>query len=225
MKCSHCSVEFHSKAQRIEFTHRGRESGPNNGVWAIERYLCPNPQCARPVSFLVFGREEISPITLGRLSDVKGLVKRILYNPNTVWRPLPPGVPAECAEDYSEACAALPVSPKAAAALSKRCLQTLLRKTAKVKPGSLGDEIQQLIDSKTLPSHLVQSIDAIRNIGNFAAHPIKNEKSGEVVGVEPGDAEWNLDVLDSLFDFYFVQPALAEKRHAPSRELAEAKAT
>jgi len=179
----------------------------------------------RPVDFLIFGRGEISPIILGQLSDVKGIVKRILFNPNTVRRPLPPGVPAECAEDYSEACAALPVSPKAAAALSKRCLQTLLRKTANVKPGNLGDEIQQVIDSGSLPSYLVQSIDAIRSIGDFAAHPIKNEKNGEVVGVETGEAEWNLDVLDSLFDFYFVQPALAEKRHAPSRELAEAKAT
>jgi hypothetical protein len=32
--------------------------------------------------------------------------------------------------------------------------------------------------------------------------------------VEPGEAEWNLDVLESLFDFYFVQPALHAKRKA-----------
>jgi hypothetical protein len=29
-----------------------------------------------------------------------------------------------------------------------------------------------------------------------------------------GGGEWDLDVLDSLFDFYFVQPALSAKRKA-----------
>jgi hypothetical protein len=33
-------------------------------------------------------------------------------------------------------------------------------------------------------------LDAIRTIGNFAAHPIKSTSSGEIVDVEPGEAEW-----------------------------------
>ena len=41
--------------------------------------------------------------------------------------------------------------------------------------------------------------------------------------VEPGEAEWLLDVLEGLFDFYFVQPAiLAKKRQALNRKLQEA---
>jgi hypothetical protein len=41
--------------------------------------------------------------------------------------------------------------------------------------------------------------------------------------VEPGEAEWNLDVLDALFDVYFVQPALAAKRKAElNKKLREA---
>jgi len=35
-----------------------------------------------------------------------------------------------------------------------------------------------------------------------------------IVDVEDGEAEWNLDVLDLLFDFYFVQPAISAKRKA-----------
>jgi hypothetical protein len=54
----------------------------------------------------------------------------------------------------------------------------------------------------------------VRQIGNFAAHPIKSTSTGEIVDVEEGEAEWNLDVLESLFDFYFVQPAIAAKRKA-----------
>jgi hypothetical protein len=43
---------------------------------------------------------------------------------------------------------------------------------------------------------------------------MKSTNTGEVIDFEPGEAEWNLDVLESLFDFYFVQPALAAKRKA-----------
>jgi len=107
--------------------------------------------------------------------------------------------------------------------LSRRCLQHIIRDVAKCKAGSLADEIQAIIDSKTLPTHLVESLDAVRNIGNFAAHPIKSKSSGEVLNVEPGEAEWNLDVLESLFDFYFVQPAnLKKKKDALNQKLKDA---
>jgi hypothetical protein len=128
--------------------------------------------------------------------------------------PLPPAVPSPYAEDYSEACLTLTDSPKASAALSRRCLQHVLREKAGVKLGNLADEIQQVIDSAKVPSHISESLDAVRNIGNFAAHPIKSKASGEIIAVEPGEAEWNLDVLESLFDFYFVQPELLKKKRA-----------
>ena len=73
-----------------------------------------------------------------------------------------------------------------------------------------------------MPSHLTESIDAIRNIGNFAAHPQKNTSTGEIVEVEFGEAEWILDVLESLFDFYFVQPAILKaKKDALNKKLAD----
>ena len=102
-------------------------------------------------------------------------------------------------------------------------MQTLLREAAKVKPADLSKEIQQVLDSNTLPSYLGESIDAVRNIGNFAAHPTKSQRSGEILDVEPGEAEWNLEVLESLFDFYFVQPTiLRAKRAALDAKLGEA---
>jgi hypothetical protein len=59
--------------------------------------------------------------------------------------------------------------------------------------------------------------------GNFAAHPMKSQQSGAVLDVEPGEAEWNLDVLEQLFDFFYVQPAiLAAKRAALNKKLEEA---
>jgi len=146
---------------------------------------------------------------------MREIQKRILVRPKGLNRPpVPSEVPPEFAEDYTEACLVLADSPKASAALSRRCLQNLLREKAGVKHSNLADEIQQVLDSGTLPSHLTEVIDAIRNIGNFAAHPLKSEKTGEILPVEPGEAEWNLDVLESLFDFYFVQPAIIQKKKA-----------
>ena len=135
--------------------------------------------------------------------------------PRAYTRPAPPAeVPKGFSDDYNEAAAVLSVSPKSSAALSRRCLQHLLREKASVKPSDLAKEIDQVLAARLLPSHLADAIDAVRNIGNFAAHPVKSTSTGEVVPVEPGEADWTLDVLEGLFDFFFVQPAILAKRRA-----------
>lgn len=137
--------------------------------------------------------------------------------------PLSPEVPDPYRSDYQEACLVLADSPKASAALSRRCLQSILRDVAKVKKADLSKEIEEVLASNQLPSYLADSIDAVRHIGNFAAHPMKSTNTGEIVEVEPGEAEWTLDVLEGLFDFYFVQPAIIKiKRDALNKKLADA---
>jgi hypothetical protein len=135
----------------------------------------------------------------------------------------PKEVPKAIADDYNEACLVLADSAKASAALSRRCLQHVLREAAKVKPTDLAAEIQQVLDSGTLRSEIAEGLDMVRAIGNFAAHPIKSKQTGEIMPVQPGEAEWNLDVLESLFDFYFVQPAILKaKKDALNKKLDEA---
>ena len=208
MKCPHCTIEIHAEPY-WEYIDEDVE-----GCWAIERYECPNPECGKLILYLVLGSAE--PIGIGFRSYGFDTVKgRIMVHPKGSGRPpVPSEVPTMLADDYSEACLVLPDSAKASAALSRRCLQNLLREKAGVKHTELADEIQQVIDSGTLPSHLIEVIDAVRNIGNFAAHPIKSKKTGEILPVEPGEAEWNLDVLEAFFDFYFVQPSVVKKKRA-----------
>jgi hypothetical protein len=64
----------------------------------------------------------------------------------------------------------------------------LLRAEAKVKHQDLFNEIQEVINRNTLPSHIAEGLDAVRNIGNFAAHPMKGQSTGDIVPVEPGEA-------------------------------------
>ena len=102
-------------------------------------------------------------------------------------------------------------------------MQLVLRDEAKVKAQDLSKEIQELLDRGTLPLHIAESLDAVRNIGNFAAHAIKSKSTGEIVPVESGEAEWNLDVLELLFDFYFVAPARTKARKdALNKKLSDA---
>ncbi|MBN2305946.1 MAG: DUF4145 domain-containing protein [Anaerolineae bacterium] len=144
----------------------------------------------------------------------------LIWPRHASFSPAPPEVPSELAEDYNEARVIQDLSPKASAALARRCLQGLLRGYANVNPGNLNGEIQQVLDSGTLPSHLKESIDAIRHIGNIAAHPIKDTLTGTITTVEDHEAEWTLDVLEGLFDFYFVQPeATRKKREALEEKL------
>jgi hypothetical protein len=107
-----------------------------------------------------------------------------------------------------------PIAPRQRLLSEGVVCRNLLRDFVKVKPGNLADEIQQVIDSGKLPSDLSESIDAIRNVGNFAAHPLKSQNSGAILDVEPNEAEWTLDVLEELFDFYFVRPAQLKKKKA-----------
>jgi hypothetical protein len=66
-------------------------------------------------------------------------------------------------------------------------------------------------------------LDAVRHIGNFAAHPLKSTSTGEIIPVEPHEAEWNLDVLEELFDHFFVKPAKAKaRREELNKKLVEA---
>lgn len=135
-------------------------------------------------------------------------------------RRVEPEVPIEYREDFIEAAAVLPISPKASAALSRRILQHTLREKFGLKRPSLAQEIDDFLKLKDVPAYLSGAVDAVRNIGNFAAHPLKDSSTGTIVAVEPGEAEWLLEVLESLFDFAFVQPErLAAKQIALNKKL------
>lgn len=131
-------------------------------------------------------------------------------------------VPDEYRNDLVEARSALSFSAKASAALSRRLLQKTLREVLGIKKRDLSLEIDDFVESTNAPSYLTGAVDAIRQVGNFAAHPLKNTNTGEIVDVEPGEAEWLVEVLESLFDFVFVQPVrLQQRRESLNEKLRE----
>lgn len=121
-------------------------------------------------------------------------------------------IPSKYLEDYEEAIKVISASPKASAALSRRLLQNIIREEFKIKDKSLIKEIDKFSQLPGIPSHITDAVDAVRNIGNLAAHPTKDLNTGEIVPVEIGEAEWLIEVIEALFDFTFIQPKKLEKR-------------
>jgi len=159
--------------------------------WFHIIWICRCTHCSKLVIF--FDSQMIYPIGANRSSA-------------------PNDVPYSIAEDFNEACLVEPLSNKAAAALWRRCLQNIFHEQG-IKKKDLNQEIEEAM--KTLPSHLSEAIDAIRNIWNFSAHPMKYTQTWDIVEVEEWETEWVLDTLEWLFDFYYIAPAkLKAKREA-----------
>jgi hypothetical protein len=198
--CPHCNREVTFKSVT---SGKDIHIPPRN--WVGVRY-CPNTECKKIVFFVL---EKDS------LSAMYPAVDKEQNRP-----PLNNLIPEEFRKEFEEAASVLELSPKSSAALSRRCLQRLLREHLNIKKKDLFQEIDELLKNGNLPSHIAGSVDAIRNIGNFAAHPLKYTNTGEIVDVEFGEAEWTLDVLEMLFDFYFIMPkGVQAKKDALNQKL------
>ena len=202
MKCPHCNVNIHADWQRGEIKI---DATPQR----ISLKFAACPSCKNIILELLIK----SPDPLeGKPSS------RYLAAPRF------PNLPAaadevseQLREDYREACAVLSISAKASAALSRRILQTVLKEQGYDR-ANLATQIEDVLEEqdlrKALPSAVHTTVDAIRNFGNFSAHPITDKTSLQVIDVEPEEAEWCLDIIRDLFDHYYVKPALAYKKKA-----------
>jgi hypothetical protein len=211
MKCPHCHKAFHHEPKTIELGREGRTEDWHF-YWLVHRLTCP--ACFMPIVFVEYKQDWGTTRYAG---------KQFMVFPRGAHRPpAPPEVLEAVAQDFNEACLVFNDSPQACAALSRRCLQHLLVERGVSKSDNLSTAIDDALSSHP-PTHVAENLDAIRNIGNFAAHPQKSKNSGEILPVEPHEAEWNLDVLEMLFDFYYVQPAKsAARREALNKKLEEA---
>jgi hypothetical protein len=196
MKCPHCLVEFFP-----EFSENLMK-GDANGSWYYSITSCPS--CLK----FIIDIHLINPGFRASPSLNPGIIiKSIRAFPRGTSRPpCPIEVDSKFKVDYEEACLTLPDSPKASAALSRRCLQLLLRDKVGVKKGSLNQEVDEAIKKENYPSSISELLHGLQWVGNFAAHPEKDTMSGTIIDTEPGEAELCLEILEALFDYHFVLP-------------------
>lgn len=195
---------------------------------AVRVWFTKCPACTDIIIDVQRGREAGSeaPGTLSVFTETRVVPKggRSIGTPATseLRRAVPDGVPLDLAQDYTEAALTLSVSPKASAALSRRCLQHLCTEYLGSATSNLDRAIAEVMASGQL-AHMNRAFDAVRMLGNIAAHPTKSKDTGIIVDVDPGEAEAILDVLHEALDTYFAAPARAEAIRARiNKKLVEA---
>lgn len=210
MLCPYCHIGF------VKESETARESTVQSSINSYDGYtvrLIFCPQCKRLVIVLEegvykvfldggFGEEEY-------ISDIKK--ESVIYPPSSIRYQIAEEVPAQYHKDFREANMLLDISPNASAALSRRCLQSILHHELKIKKYNLDQEIKEYLDTVKPPAQIAELIDVIRQIGNMSAHAWKNQITGEIIGVDPAEAELSLSVLYYMFDYHFVQPKRARK--------------
>ncbi|MGD0786270.1 MAG: DUF4145 domain-containing protein [Sedimentisphaerales bacterium] len=159
---------------------------------------CPNPDC----------KEYTLAVTLhdyvqsGQYWEDLKAKKTWNLIPQALIKVFPNYVPDSIISDYKEACLIRDLSPKAAATLSRRCLQGIIRDFWGISKGKLVEEIEAIKDK--VDPMTWNAIDAVRKIGNIGAHMEKDINL--IVDVEPQEAGVLIGLIENLIhDWYIVR--------------------
>ena len=140
--------------------------------------------------------------------------------PESSAKPQPDYIPPQIVEDYYEACRIRDLSPKASATLSRRCLQGMIRHFWDVKDKkNLYEEIEAIKEKADTATW--EAIDTVRGVGNIGAHMEKDVDL--IVSVEPGEAQLLLELIETLFDEWYVAKHDREQRMGAIKRLGEEK--
>ncbi len=200
LTCPHCHIQIEQRGFNYTLDAEYKD------FWAIERYYCRT--CKKSIIFLVPGER---PLSRGGISITWKDDERKLIYPR-VGRAISQDVPEIYRQDYQEASLIIQDSPRASAALGRRCLQNIIRNELKITKSNLFEEINECIERGLLPSRLSDDLHTLRELGNLAAHPLTSTVTGEILPVEQQEAEYTLAILEDIFEHLFITPIKHKKR-------------
>lgn len=160
--------------------------------------VCPNSNCKQltfKVSIQKMGKDiynywQDSGVTLNEWQLL----------PDSHAKPQPEYIPQAIVNDYNEASRILSLSPKAAASLARRCLQGMIRDFHGITKHTLNQEINAL--EEIVSAEVWSAIDAVRSVGNIGAHMEKDVNL--IVDIDPDEAELLINLIEDLFDDWYV---------------------
>jgi hypothetical protein len=150
----------------------------------------------------------------------RGTVRWFPLVPNSKAKQQPSYIPRQIVSDYEEAYLIAPLSPKASATLSRRCLQGMIRDFFSIGKNRLIDEIDAIKDRT--PDDVWDAIDAVRKIGNIGAHMEKDINL--IVDVDENEARLLLSLIEQLFDDWYVNRHKRQERLTAIRYMSLEKA-
>jgi hypothetical protein len=173
---------------------------PDNQSVGLSYMRCANEACGELIIRGVTSR------LVGRAGEpAQRIAETWPAYPRRSQRQVDPLVPAELSEDYEQAAATLDLSPGLSAVMSRSILADLLDQYASLDDFSLAKRIDAFRADTAHPSGLRDGLHHFREIGDFGAHKQKNDVD-QIIPVERSDAEWMLDVLDRMFDYFIIGP-------------------
>lgn len=176
---------------------------------------CLNPDCKQVELTVNLYEWKDGAYTGGANDGVRDrLVRRWSLIPDSRARAWPEYVPAAIRADYLEACKTEPVSPRASAAFSRRCIRAILHDFYGVEERRLVDEIAALKDNVEEP--VSEALHALHQVGSIAAHP--ESPPDAIVDVDPKEAT----VLIELLELLILETYVASERRRASRVRAQA---
>ena len=156
------------------------------------------------------------------------IIKHWPLLPESSAKPQPHYIPPQIVEDYTEACRIRDLSSKASATLSRRCLQGMIRDFCSIAERTLYDEIETLRKTvgegkgiRHVHQDTVDAIDHVRKIGKFGAH--MEQDVNLIVNIEPLEAQKLIELIELLFDEWYVQRENRKQRLDELKNIAEEK--
>ena len=212
--CPFCSTDqsVNDKGRQVSFADLTIENAEGPRRLVVRFVVCPNARCRQ----LSLGASLHGLEVAGNRAYTGKHIRSWSLVPPSRARAFPVDLPLKVLEDYREACLAVELSPKAAAALARRCLSSLLRDYWRVQPGSLSDEFRQI--KGTVDPLTWEAIDSVRKNGAIAAR--MEQEGAEIQDTEPGEAKLLIGLIETLIEDWYVTREERRKRLEGIRQIA-----
>lgn len=186
---------------------------------------CSNTECNRATHKVVIGKDKGA----GTWDvDEDSIYFESQLFPSGRFKPQPSYIPAPLVEDYIEACQIVELSPKAAATLARRCIQGMIRDFCGISKPTLFQEIGELRNQlnagtadRAVSPESVEALDHVRKIGNIGAH--MEADINLIVSVDPDEARALIELIELLFEEWYVAKRKREERFAKIEMISLAK--
>lgn len=225
--CPHCeaaqTVSNEKRHTELHEIYAGNTAEGRCGIF-FQAIGCSNPDCKKLTVNASVGSMARKD-NVGNITSINtNLFTQRIY-PTSTARAQPEYIPQQIIQDYTEACSIRDLSPKASATLVRRCLQGIIRDFCGIKKNRLIDEIKALrktvdegIATQGVTTDSVDAIDHVRSIGNIGAHMEKD--INVIVDVDPNEAQVLIELVEMLFDEWYVARHKRQQRLTRLKEIA-----
>lgn len=213
--CGHAQIVTNSTFDDTKFYIRNSLSRHGQIGGRATSIVCSNGDCKEIT--LRFSLNSAARDYVGNVDITDEAIHSWSLLPESSAKPQPDFIPKPIVENYNQACRIRDLSANASAAMSRRCLQGMIRDFCKIAKGTLAKEIETLKvqveqgkGPKGVNNDTLDAIDHVRRIGRIGAHMEKDINL--IIDVEPDEAQALINLIELLFEEWYVAKHEREKK-------------